>query len=377
MASNKRSFYEVLEVSSDASADDIKRTYKKLALVWHPDRCSDPEATQRFQEISEAYTVLSDPVKRQNYDRTGEAEPEEHVDFNDILSHLFGAQVFGGMFGARGGMPGMGSFMFTNSDDFFGELDDETEYNPSDDEEAEAPMQHVLFNMMMQSMFADEGEPERRATSKGKSKRKHKKKSKNKTKSPGQSARTATVVDDDTASPKAAPETSSTAPATTTTTATTATSDTASDTAPGAKAESAPTKPTTTDEDDESGWVELPEGLLEEFMEDSVELLRSGKLKCLLCDKTLTTERLMKVHFEKSHQDDAEEWAMQMMADADDDDAFLDEDLSGPGGGLGMGMGDALAFMMAMSGMTGGHPGGGGGGHMHAKKPKKPKSRKR
>ena len=62
--------YETLEITSNASSRDIKKAYRRLAMKWHPDKNSAPEATQKFKEISDAYQILIDPVKRQDYDRT-------------------------------------------------------------------------------------------------------------------------------------------------------------------------------------------------------------------------------------------------------------------------------------------------------------------
>ena len=67
----KRDYYEVLNVSKDASKEDIKKAYRKLALKYHPDRNKAPEAESQFKEISEAYAVLSDDEKRSQYDRFG------------------------------------------------------------------------------------------------------------------------------------------------------------------------------------------------------------------------------------------------------------------------------------------------------------------
>jgi curved DNA-binding protein len=67
----RRDFYEVLGVSRTASQDEIQRTYRKLARKYHPDVNKDPEADDRFKEISEAYDVLSDPATRQRYDAFG------------------------------------------------------------------------------------------------------------------------------------------------------------------------------------------------------------------------------------------------------------------------------------------------------------------
>ena len=102
----KRDYYEVLGVSKTASADEIKSAYRKLAMKWHPDRNPDnPEAKEKFTEISEAYEVLSNPEKRQRYDQFGHQGVNfgpggfdfgrdfshfQDVDLNDILSSFFG-----------------------------------------------------------------------------------------------------------------------------------------------------------------------------------------------------------------------------------------------------------------------------------------------
>ena len=64
-------YYAVLGLRRDASPEDIRFTYLKLATVWHPDRNNAPEAHGRFVEIGEAYSVLSDPEKRAIYDKEG------------------------------------------------------------------------------------------------------------------------------------------------------------------------------------------------------------------------------------------------------------------------------------------------------------------
>src|SRR5436189_2981512 len=71
MAEVAGDFYELLEVSRDATADDLKRAYRRLARQLHPDTNPDPAAEDRFKEITVAYEVLSDPEKRQRYDRYG------------------------------------------------------------------------------------------------------------------------------------------------------------------------------------------------------------------------------------------------------------------------------------------------------------------
>jgi molecular chaperone DnaJ len=94
--------YEVLGVARDATQDDIKRAYRKLARQYHPDaNTQDPEAEDRFKEITAAYETLSDPTKRQNYDTYGHVQGAQGFsDFHGI-SDLF-ASFFGGGFGGGG-----------------------------------------------------------------------------------------------------------------------------------------------------------------------------------------------------------------------------------------------------------------------------------
>jgi curved DNA-binding protein len=72
MAVAFRDYYDILGVDRNASSDDIKRAYRKLARKHHPDVNKDPDAEDRFKEISEAYEVLRDPEKRERYDRLGQ-----------------------------------------------------------------------------------------------------------------------------------------------------------------------------------------------------------------------------------------------------------------------------------------------------------------
>jgi molecular chaperone DnaJ len=105
----KRDYYEVLGVTRSAGAAELKSAYRKLAVLHHPDKNSgDSEAEEKFKEASEAYSVLSDPEKRERYDRYGHDglrgsagggagfDPSIFSDFSD----LFG-QFFGGGFGRR------------------------------------------------------------------------------------------------------------------------------------------------------------------------------------------------------------------------------------------------------------------------------------
>ncbi len=110
----KRDYYEILGVDKNASADDLKKAYRKLAMQYHPDRNQgDKEAEEKFKEAAEAYEVLSNADKKAKYDRYGHSGLRGGQDFhsyqnvNDIFSNF--SDIFGGAFG--------GSSIF---DDFFG-----------------------------------------------------------------------------------------------------------------------------------------------------------------------------------------------------------------------------------------------------------------
>jgi molecular chaperone DnaJ len=102
----KRDYYEVLGVAREASIEEIKKSFRRLAVKYHPDKNpDDATAEERFKEAAEAYEVLSDQEKRARYDRYGHAatagmgggfDPSHFADFTDILGDLFG---FGDMFG--------------------------------------------------------------------------------------------------------------------------------------------------------------------------------------------------------------------------------------------------------------------------------------
>ena len=109
MAENKRDYYEVLGVQKSASADEIKKAYRKSAMKYHPDRNpGDKEAEEKFKELGEAYEVLSDDEKRSRYDQFGFAG----VDPN----YGGGAGGYGGGFGGFGGFGDFGDIF----GDFFG-----------------------------------------------------------------------------------------------------------------------------------------------------------------------------------------------------------------------------------------------------------------
>jgi molecular chaperone DnaJ len=110
-AQKKRDYYEVLGVERGCAQEEIKRAYRQLALEWHPDRNPAREATDRFQEIAEAYAVLSDPAKRSQYDASGHAGISERwstedlfrdFDFGDFMKGFGGSRgVFANLFGVR------------------------------------------------------------------------------------------------------------------------------------------------------------------------------------------------------------------------------------------------------------------------------------
>jgi len=90
----KRDYYEILGVSRDASKEEIKKAYRRLALKYHPDRNKSPDAEERFKEISEAYGVLSDDVKRAQYDRFGHAGIDSRYTQEDIFSGINFDDIF-------------------------------------------------------------------------------------------------------------------------------------------------------------------------------------------------------------------------------------------------------------------------------------------
>lgn len=119
-------YYKVLDVERGANTDDIKKSYRKLALKYHPDRNKgDKAAEEKFKEISEAYAVLSDDAKRRQYDAFGDTQFHQNYSQEDIFRNAdFGSvfrdfdtgggmgDIFGRIFGGMGGGGGGGGFGF-------------------------------------------------------------------------------------------------------------------------------------------------------------------------------------------------------------------------------------------------------------------------
>lgn len=123
------SLYETLGISKDASSDEIKKAYRKLARQYHPDINKEPGAEEKFKEINAAYEILSDETKRRQYDQYGDsmfggqsfhdfsrANFGGNADINDILNQIFGN--FGGAGRSKRGFSGFSSAGFGGFDGF-------------------------------------------------------------------------------------------------------------------------------------------------------------------------------------------------------------------------------------------------------------------
>ena len=110
MASNRKDYYKILEVSKNATLDDIRKAYKRLAKKYHPDVCKEPGAEEKFKDIAEAYSILSDSDKRRRYD-LGESTDSLNsasgsgFGFNDVFYSTFGSMFGNWGFGGRNRKP--------------------------------------------------------------------------------------------------------------------------------------------------------------------------------------------------------------------------------------------------------------------------------
>jgi curved DNA-binding protein len=122
-----KSLYEVLGVSENATQDEIKKAYRKLARKYHPDICKKPECEEKFKEINTAYEILGDPEKRKQYDAMGDSmfngqnfqdfyQQHKDLDLEEILNSIFG----GGFSRSRGFGGGFGGFGFEGFGGGFG-----------------------------------------------------------------------------------------------------------------------------------------------------------------------------------------------------------------------------------------------------------------
>ena len=122
MDSSQKDYYEILGVSKEATPEEIRKAYKKLAIKWHPDKNPDnrKQAEEKFKEIGEAYSVLSDPKKRRDYDNGGFSF--EDFGFDDGFDPMEIFRTFFHKHGKKekGDKDGFG---FGFDDDFFGEDD--------------------------------------------------------------------------------------------------------------------------------------------------------------------------------------------------------------------------------------------------------------
>src|SRR3954471_17024654 len=117
-----RDFYEVLGVSRDAGREELQQAYRRLARQNHPDVNKDPAAEERFKEINEAYSVLSDPELRKRYDRFGEDFRRVPDDWEERVGAGAGARRGRSRTTARGPADVGGGYADIDLDDLFGDL---------------------------------------------------------------------------------------------------------------------------------------------------------------------------------------------------------------------------------------------------------------
>lgn len=117
-----KNLYETLQITTDATSEEIKKSYKRLALQYHPDRNKSPDGIEEFKRISQAYEILSDPMKREHYD-SGSHYSQEIVNPFDIFKYLYikHRQFFGNSVGRSPFASSFGRDLFA---DPFGEIGD-------------------------------------------------------------------------------------------------------------------------------------------------------------------------------------------------------------------------------------------------------------
>jgi curved DNA-binding protein CbpA len=149
-------YYKILGVSKTATEKEIKKAFRKLAIKYHPDKNSDPDAEKKFVKIAEAYEVLSDPQKRKQYDMFGHQGTGDNgsgfqgfhsdFDFNSFFGRGGRNQNTGGGFG--------GGFKFT-FDDMFGGFDfnDDDGFGDNGYEDGDVDDGDSMFGNMFGNMF--------------------------------------------------------------------------------------------------------------------------------------------------------------------------------------------------------------------------------
>src|SRR6266480_230380 len=107
---DQKDYYQILGVSKNATRDEIKKSYRKLALEYHPDRNKTKEAEVKFKEVTKAYEVLSNEEKRKTYDQFGHAAFEQGG-----MGVAQGGGPFGGFGGQQGGRYGPFTYSYSTN----------------------------------------------------------------------------------------------------------------------------------------------------------------------------------------------------------------------------------------------------------------------